>query len=896
MVRIDNSALKVAQEGFRILDGNISRSNAPQAHRMDQSISTMYGINGDYFGVRSGYSRATNEYLSKSIREVSTKASQADVISSSLKSLELSLSAGEGKGSRLIESLSHFTSKINRLIGNNDPSMRESFLLHSRDLASTISQSVSKINELRFEADQDLSNGVTIVNNIIQNLFNINKGIAIAGDNGINLHDNRDIELNRLAEYFDINVNFGHNGEALVRTKDGTEIVSASYYAKLNYVPLPSIESMLQKDEIKPITLSYSNSQHEPFNVIDTNLGINKITGGKLEGFITLRDVVLPESQSKLQSFTKTLVDEVNRIYSMGSTFPPKTKIESAKKVSFLDQINLTGKTTIAILDGNGRPVEGNSGKIKPLTIDFDNLAKEGGVGGVLTIKELLTELNSQLSYAPTRERLRLGEILDSSGATIPNKSLLNDIKIRGKSNIENGSFTFDLDLDGNELFGSKVEVLSVSANNAPLPENQLPGMFTLKKGEHLCTNQPITVGGIDAQQTIAIKLRVTGENGVVQEGTANFIVDPVANPEMRNKRIAGAIAPVAGNQMTPGDATHTSFARAKLVDENGVEITNDSGKKGRLVIESISDDCRFVVQEGTSLVEGKGFKHFFEFNNFFGLKKDGTVDVLIQNPEDLSIGTYQISKNSAPVNVKVGNVAASNAMQFNGNPANGQTVTIDGVVYTFVGAPVNPNDVLVDAGSLVNTLQNLVDKINATRSLSSKVLAALNVPPAGLGDTITITAKTRGSSGNGITLATNANLVIQLVLNACLIGGADIDKLVEGDYSEMGNNSKEILALFAGLDRNNVKMDNYEGSIHNCASITIGMISNQVIEAKNSDKVTHEVLKQLDAKLKEEVGINKYDERMKLVELAQYYQANLAVARYYNDLWKDFLNFINRI
>jgi flagellar hook-associated protein FlgK len=884
MARIDNSTLNVAKKGLDVLQANLGRSIAPQAHRIDPSISTTHGINGDYFGVRSTYSRATNEYLSKSIREASTKASKADVISSSLKSLELSLSKENGEGSRLIESLSHFTSKINKLIGNNDPSMRESFLLHSRDLADTISQSANKINELKRGADQDLSNGVTIVNNIIQNLFNINKGIAIAGDNGINLHDNRDIELNRLAEYFDINVNFGSNGEALVRTKDGTEIVSASYYAKLNYAPLPSIESMLQKDEIKPITLSYSNSQYEPFNVIDTNRGINKINGGKLEGFITLRDMVLPESQSKLQSFTKTLVDEVNRIYNMGSTFPPKTKIESGKEISLLDQINLTGKTTIAILDGNGRPVEGNSGKIKPLTIDFDNLAKEGGV---LTIKELLTELNSQLSYASTRERLRLGEIRDNNNNLIANKSLLNDIKIRGKSNIDDGSFTFDLDLDGNELFGSKVEVLEVSVNGAHLPEDQLPGIFALKKGEHLCTNQPITVDIVPGQN-IRIKLRVTGDNGVVQEGMADFRVDP-ANPEMRNKRIAGTVpGGILGNQMVLGGAAHASFARAKLVDENGVEITNDSGKKGRLVIESISDDCRLVMQEGTSLVEGKGFKHFFEFNNFFGLKEDGTVDVLIQKPEDLSIGTYEASKNPGQINVKVGSIEAANTMRFNGNPVNGSTVTIDGVVYTF---GLGPNQVAVGA-NLQASLQNLVDRINATRTLSSKVSATLNVA----NDGIIITAKTSGTSGNGITLATTANLVIPLVPNAHLIGGTDIDQLVEGGYSEIGNDSKQILAWFANLDRNNVKMDNYEGSVHNCASIMIGMISNQVTQAKNLDKVTHEVLTQLDAKLKEEVGINKYDERMKLMEFMEYYQANLAAARYSNDLWKDFLNFINRI
>jgi flagellar hook-associated protein FlgK len=904
MTRIESSTLTVAQKGIDTIQHNIGKSSAPQSHRIESIISTSYGINGDYFGVRHTYSRAANEYLSKSIREAATKASSADTISNSLQSLELSLSAGDGKGSNLVESLSHFTSKINSLIGNNDPSMRESFLLHSRDLASTISQSASKINELRFEADRDLANAVSVVNNIIQNLSKINKSISLAGGNGINLHDDRDIELNKLAEYFDIKVNFGANGEALVRTKDGTEIISSNYYAQLNYTPLPSIESILQQGAAKPVTLSYSNSCYEPISVIDAEQGINKITGGKIAGFIKLRDVILPESHSKIQSFTKTLVDEVNRIYNMGSSFPPKTKIEGGRVIGLLDKIDCSGKATIAILDGNGRPVEGSSGKIKPLTIDFDNLAKKDGV---LTTKDLLTELNAQLGYAPTRDRLRLGAIRDSSGAIIPGKSLLNDIKIRAKSDIVNGNFTFDLDLDGNELFGSKVEVLEVSVEGgAALPEDGLPSIFSLKKGEHLCTNQPITVNGIALATNIKIKLRVTGDNGVVEEGTANFRVDP-ASPDTRNKRIAGVIpgAPaIAGNQMVLGGATHAAFARAKLIDENGVEITGDLGKTGRLVIESISDDCRLVIQEGTSQIEGKGFKHFFEFNNFFGLKQDGTIDVLVENPEDLSIGTYKISKNPVPANVKIGSTAASAEMVFDtlsfvgapNVPDNGDHITIDGVIYNFVNHPVVANDVAVGA-NLQESLQNLVNKINATRNLSSKVSAALNVA----GDGIIITAKNLGESGNSVQIQSSIDTtingnVVDGGINTPLIGGTNIDQLVDGDYLEMGNDSKQVLKLLANLDKNSVQMGTYEGSLHNCASITIGAITNQVTQAKTSTKVTLEVLKQLDSKLKEEVGINKYDERMKLAELGQYYQANLSAMRYANELWKDFFNFINRI
>jgi flagellar hook protein FlgE len=93
--------------------------------------------------------------------------------------------------------------------------------------------------------------------------------------------------------------------------------------------------------------------------------------------------------------------------------------------------------------------------------------------------------------------------------------------------------------------------------------------------------------------------------------------------------------------------------------------------------------------------------------------------------------------------------------------PSAGQTVTIDGTTYTFVGSLTNaPDEVLIDNSSVQNTLANLVAAINADPTQASQgysSVAGANPVTAVLNqtnNTITLTAPASGSGGNSISLA----------------------------------------------------------------------------------------------------------------------------------------------
>jgi flagellar hook protein FlgE len=123
---------------------------------------------------------------------------------------------------------------------------------------------------------------------------------------------------------------------------------------------------------------------------------------------------------------------------------------------------------------------------------------------------------------------------------------------------------------------------------------------------------------------------------------------------------------------------------------------------------------------------------------------------------------------------------AATATLNVPGQPTAGDTVTIDGVTYTFessITGDNTANHILIDATSAANTLTNLADAINGTgtpgtnyttgtTSLSSTLTATSGTT------SLTLTAKTAGSAGNSIPVATTWGGFGPLVTT--LTGGTD--------------------------------------------------------------------------------------------------------------------------
>jgi phage tail sheath gpL-like len=101
--------------------------------------------------------------------------------------------------------------------------------------------------------------------------------------------------------------------------------------------------------------------------------------------------------------------------------------------------------------------------------------------------------------------------------------------------------------------------------------------------------------------------------------------------------------------------------------------------------------------------------------------------------------------------------VAASQVLTLSGNAVAAETVTIDGVVYTFRAAPSVANEVAV-GGTAAISITNLVAAINTG---SQGGAAHPTVRAVGTATTVTVTALIEGTGGNSIAVSetmTNAS------------------------------------------------------------------------------------------------------------------------------------------
>lgn len=100
--------------------------------------------------------------------------------------------------------------------------------------------------------------------------------------------------------------------------------------------------------------------------------------------------------------------------------------------------------------------------------------------------------------------------------------------------------------------------------------------------------------------------------------------------------------------------------------------------------------------------------------------------------------------------------VAATGSIAFTVNPAPGDTITLNGVVWTFVSGTASDNETEIQ-GTAIQTLDALADDLNA--SADPEIAKCTCARPTGT-ETLVITFDTAGLSGNSFTLAASAATV----------------------------------------------------------------------------------------------------------------------------------------
>ncbi|MEC8023627.1 MAG: flagellar hook-associated protein FlgK [Myxococcota bacterium] len=214
-------------------------------------------------------------------------------------------------GSGVSAALDNFFSALSAL--SNDPSdvnSRQSLLAQAQALAGAVNVAAKGIESARNAAEQDASLTVTAVNQIVLDIAALNGQIdkTPVEMGQAELIDQRDVLLNDLAQYMEVNTLDQDDGTVLVYAAGGQPLILGDDASQMTLTGggNAALGLAIQKPDGGVITMS------DP-------------PGGSLGGIIEARDDTLRTSLDELDQMAFSLASQVNTIHSAGTALDGTT-------------------------------------------------------------------------------------------------------------------------------------------------------------------------------------------------------------------------------------------------------------------------------------------------------------------------------------------------------------------------------------------------------------------------------------------------------------------------------------------------------------------------------------------------------------------------------------------
>ncbi len=587
------SGLNVNQRALSVVAQNISNANTDGYTRKTLEQSAVYVGNQNVGnGVKiDDVVRKVDTYLQRSIRTQTSVTSNANTNDDYYGRAQVLLGEPGGTNS-LDEYISTFFNQVQSMAETPE---RTSFRQQTVDTGATLSREVSglagSMEDLRLQADKDISESVTSLNDLLGQLDHINSAISnasVLGNPISGLQDQQDQIVSKISSLMDVDVLTQDQNQVYIYTANGIPLLDQSAY-EVSYDQIRSVSDLEDGNPIKPINvyrLDEAGKRLVPPQVLVSG-GVEgsvktDLTQGKIKALLDQRDKKIPDALAQLDQLASVLRDNFNAVHNAGSAYPGADELTGTRAVSAQDVSDWSGKIQLAVLDKEGKPLtspynnETYTG-VRPLTIDLSKL--DGGTGkGQPSVQSIIDEINNY--YNPPAIKANLGNLSNIQLASQTDK-------------LPNGSpstFSFDFDLENisakdTDFFVSDVQVLddtganvtNVSTTRPALTVSQyntttgVPGVTVnaanngLKNGDIVYLEPPAgPIGGIPASNF--------GQYFVVKNATANsFSVDTLSAATTTGVTIAGT------EKVIPKYDTITAGDKRRTTD-NGAITANLSG------------------------------------------------------------------------------------------------------------------------------------------------------------------------------------------------------------------------------------------------------------------------------------------------------------------------------
>lgn len=244
---IARQALSANSEGLRVASENIANVNTPgySRRRAEMVANQSQGALGASLGTGvsvSFISRIIDRFLDASYRQSIGERAEAESRSGYLSSVESYFGLSSGTG-RIDQSLTAFFAKLQDLQNNPaDPALRASVVQAGQTLGSDIQRTFDGLAALQRQADSEIGNYVSQVNNLAAQIAETNRllqGTELGQQQNNGVRDQREELIRQLGELVKVNTIEDSSGQVSVFMENGFALVSGQDVRTLEYVNSP---------------------------------------------------------------------------------------------------------------------------------------------------------------------------------------------------------------------------------------------------------------------------------------------------------------------------------------------------------------------------------------------------------------------------------------------------------------------------------------------------------------------------------------------------------------------------------------------------------------------------------------------------------------------------------
>lgn len=364
---------------------------------------------------------SSSKFLVKALVNDISSYQAKEVISTSLDYYAIQL--GNTDGSNTLSSyMDGLYSALQYLATNPETNANKAEVVETASsLTSSLRDLSSNIQKLRLDAEQKIASSVDNINSILDRIDILNEQISSSPGNDASLaeyEDQRAQELQNLASEMDIQYFYTSDNRLQVYTDSGNALLLSDPH-HINYTVTNVVNgSTLYPGGFSPLSL----------DGVDIT---SSISGGKIAGYIELRDVTYVNEQQKLNEFASVLQDQVNTLLNTGASIPPRSLMEgSLQGLTGPTGFSATGSIRVAVTDATGIVQAYSDINLAAMTTVNDVITALNGVAGITASLNASGELS--IAVAPTTNGVVINPmtsaVTSSTGESFSQYFGLNDI------------------------------------------------------------------------------------------------------------------------------------------------------------------------------------------------------------------------------------------------------------------------------------------------------------------------------------------------------------------------------------------------------------------------------------------------------------------------------------